>query len=454
MWHVRQWRPSPTLGLVVSAAFFALGVRESSLLGPWWLAASGIGWWVALRAVERRGVSNAHVVLGFVLLRAIAWVGAPATSGDVHRYAWEAEVWLAGANPWTSAPDAAELGALAAEHPELHARVEHRSIPAAYPPLAQALFVASTLAARGLAALELVPLDPARTLMLRALALAGDVAVFWALSRWLARNSRDPSALVAWAWCPLVALEFAGAGHFDSTAIAFAVLALTAPANVGARGRAWLLAAGAAIKFLPAVLAPFMAREFASVRDRRRALAWFAAASALFAAPLAWSWAGAPNASGLAVYAKSWESTSVLFRFLERPLWPVLPVGEVRFDAKLVARGIVLALWLALAVVLVRRRVDAREAAFALTCAFVLLSPTFHPWYATWIAPWIALRVRARDGFSNAFACLLAAAPLQYVVLARWRESGVWSEPVWLWPLMFGPFLFLLCRAALRARRP
>ncbi len=451
MWHERLWRPSPTLWLVVSAALFALGVREDTLGGPWWLVASGIGWCFALRAVEHRGVSKATVVLGFVLLRSIAWVGAPATSGDVHRYAWEAEVWLAGANPWTSAPDAAELSALALEHAELHARVEHRSIPAAYPPLAQALFVASTLAARGLAELELVPLDPARTLMLRLLALAGDAAVFWALSRWIERHSRDRGPLVAWAWCPLVALEFAGAGHFDSTAIAVAVLALTAPANVGARGRACLLAAGAAIKFLPAVLAPFMARELASARDRRRALAWFAAASALLAAPLVGSW-DAPNASGLAVYAKSWESTSVLFRFLERPLWPVLPVGEVRFDAKLVARAIVVVLWLSLALALLRRRADAREAAFALTGAFVLLSPTFHPWYAAWIAPWIALR--ARDEFSNAFACLLAAAPLQYVVLARWRESGVWSEPFWLWPLMFGPFLFLLCRAALRARRP
>jgi hypothetical protein len=468
---------SPTFWLGVTTVLFALGVHSMGArggatilaplrdrgfapadLGPVLLAASGIAWWLALRAAARVPVSKGRILAGFVLLRALSFAAAPDTSGDLHRYAWEAEVWLWGANPYVSAPDAPELAALAAEHSELHARVEHRAIPAAYPPLAQALFVASACAARGLAALSLVSLDDARPWLLRALALAGDVAVLLALARWLERNARPPTALVAWAWCPLVALEFAGAGHFDSAAIALAVFALTSAA-AGPRTRALALAAGAAIKLLPAAFAPFAVREYAAPRERRRMWLWFGAAFALSLAPLGWSWAVSSQPMGLAVYASTWESTSALFRFLERPLWPILPVGSSWLDAKLVARVAAFGLWIALAVRLARRRADSREAAFALGAAFVLLSPTFHPWYATWIAPWLVVRssapeAAARRGISSAFACLLAAAPLQYVVLVRWRSSGSWEEPIWLWPLMFGPCLFLLCSAALRARRP
>ena len=88
--------------------------------------------------------------------------------------------------------------------------------------------------------------------------------------------------------------------------------------------------------------------------------------------------------------------------------------------------------------VLWTKRCDALRAAFALIGLFLLLSPTLHPWYVTWIVPFLAFER------SRAAHWLVVVAPLSYVLLPRWVNEGVWSEPAWLWPVVALPLLGLL----------
>jgi len=441
------------LSCAVVLAAFTWGVAApAGAVRPLALVVAGLAWLNACSCAQRSAPSWRAVALGFALLRAVAWFAAPATSGDLWRYAWEAEVWLAGENPYLLAPSAPELASLATGLRELHGLVEHADIPAAYPPVAQLAFVAAALVARVLDAAALLEAPQAYALSLRALALAADVAVLLLLRRWLVATERPPAALVPWAWCPLLALEFAGAGHFDALAIALALAALGPVAGPPAL-RGALLALAAATKLLPAAFAPFTVER----AGRTRFLATFALVLALAAAPQALALVSAGSGAGLATYASVWESSSLLFRALERPLWPLLPSGSGWLDAKLVARALVVACWLGVLAALVRRRCAPERAALVLCGAFLLLSPTFHPWYAAWAAPWLVLRRVEREvplerALARGLALLLALAPAQYVVLESWRADGVWREPAWLAPLMFGPALCLLLHAVLRPR--
>ena len=76
--------------------------------------------------------------------------------------------------------------------------------------------------------------------------------------------------------------------------------------------------------------------------------------------------------------------------------------------------------------------------ATAVFAAFLVLTPTLHPWYLTWIVPFLALRQ------SRAWIWLAAVAPLLYWPLEGWRTEAVWHEPLWLWPLVAVPFWALL----------
>ena len=121
------------------------------------LLAGGVAWLAAV-ALARRGLGDLRVVVaGSIALRVIAFGGAPRLSDDVCRYVWEGEVVLEGASPYAFAPDdlqEPEIAELARRYPELRARVSHSEVPAAYPPVSQAIGTAAAALCR---ALDLAP---------------------------------------------------------------------------------------------------------------------------------------------------------------------------------------------------------------------------------------------------------------------------------------------------------
>jgi hypothetical protein len=138
--------------------------------------------------------------------------------------------------------------------------------------------------------------------------------------------------------------------------------------------------------------------------------------------------------AGLSEYGLRWEAASLVFRWLEAPFAAVLERDGTWSDPRRVARVIAALLWLAVAACAWFRVEDPVRATGVAIGAFLVLSPTLHPWYLAWIVPFVAVTGSA------AWLLLVALAPLLYWPLAGWHASGVWVEPGWLWPAVALPF--------------
>ncbi len=328
----------------------------------------GLVVWGLLVAVLRPAHPSVHALLvAAVLVRLPFLVAEPRWSDDVWRYVWEGQVWRAGFNPFTDAPDSPALVHL---RDAVWARVNHREVSTIYPPLAQALAAA-------------LPSVLAWKLVMGAC----DVGTAWILHR------RRVEAGWLWALLPLPALESAGSGHLEGAGLLCTALALA-----GWPAFTWL---GAMVKLLPGVLL---------VRAGWR------------------MWVAATIATGLALIPM-WSPT--LLRGFEtyRAVWayngsvyPLLCLVLDEPDARRVLQGVGVAV---VAGILWRSRDPGRIAVWTFG-AFVILSPTVHPWYVLW--PLLA----ALWNGQRAWTVLAVLVPLTYVVLGSYdAATSTWVEPAW-----------------------
>lgn len=411
--------------------------------------------WLGAVAIARTGAGDLRVVVvGAIALRLLALAGGPELSDDVYRYAWEGELVASGVSPYAHAPDAPELEVWRAARPELFERLNHPEVSAAYPPLAQGVFAAAWVAADALGAGDWWTVVS----LLRGLFALCDLLVLVPLVLLLRRRGQPEGLAVAWGWSPLVAVEFAGSGHFDSLGILLLVGALAlhpvaarrAPVP-GARelGALALLAAGTLVKLLPLCAAPFLARG----RGVWLRLGLFALLVAVGFAPFVWGLAGggAGLGRGLAEYGLRWEHSGLAHGHLEALLrWSGLANDGSLLDVRRVGRALVLAAWGALALDLLRRRVGAPEASGVLVGAFLVFTPTLHPWYLAWVLPFLALRPRASFLWLAASGVLLYWAPVQQALGAGYQVPLPYrvaiAAPFW--------FLLLVELASLRRAGP
>lgn len=380
-----------------------LGSVGAVVLG---IVALGALVWAAVSGVQRAPIG--WVVAVAAAVRAPYLLAPPTFSDDVYRYVWEGRVWAAGFNPFAMAPsDPALLGLRDA----VWARVNHPEVSSIYPPLAQAAFVV---------------LAPFGVLGWKVAAAAFDCGTAALLAR------RRPEAGWLWALLPLPALEAAGSGHLEAIGVFLLVAALDAAGRgrLGtARAAAW---AGAMVKLLPAAaLLPLL-------RTRRDWVLW-TGVSLLAALPLLGAGAGAVR--GFETYRATW-----LFNGSAYPLlaWVLsgLPGDPARWILQGVGAAVVgWALW--------RGRL-AERVALAATGAFVLLSPTVHPWYVLWV-----LAVALWTGVQTARPWVLAAVlvPGAYRVLGTLHD-GVWSEdPMTRWVIWL-PVWMVLVRTLVHRSNP
>ncbi len=411
------------------------------------------GW--AGAVVLSRGVRDSTAVLGTVLagalaLRLCALASQLDLSDDVQRYVWEGGLVAGGIDPYRHAPDSPELEVWRSRWPETWEQVDHRSVPSAYPPLAQLVHAALVRLAGG-------PEDHGRAVLwLRAFSAGCELLITWPLLVLLRARSLPLARVAVWAWSPLAALEFAGSGHGDALAILLAVAGLSVLVRSESRGaRAAhparehlgiaLLTGGAMAKLLPAAWLPFALRGVA--RPARGLLIALAVALALALGCLVLT-GGWPGLGGLGEYAFRWESFSLVFRWVERPLHEHFALDESWTDPRRIARALVLLAWFTLGVFAWTARLDPVRCAALLTGGFLVLTPTLHPWYLAWGLAFLVLFP------SRAWTVLLASSPLLYWPLERWREEHVWDEPCWLWPALAVPFFSLLALELVRRRSP
>ena len=176
------------------------------------------------------------IVAMAVAMRLLVVGEDPLLSTDIYRYVWDGRVQAAGINPYALVPADEALKSLrdAAIYPNIN-RADYAVT--AYPPVAQMFFFAVTRVSETLTAMRL--------------AMVGcEIAVVAVLIDLLRRLRLPVTAIVAWAWHPLVIWEIANNGHTDALMVALLMIGV------------WLLVrsrrvAGAVAVALAALVKPY-----------------------------------------------------------------------------------------------------------------------------------------------------------------------------------------------------
>ena len=347
---------------------------------------------------ERLPRAGLAVVAVACAARLVLLPAAPSLSGDIHRYLWEGRVLLHGGNPYRQSPDDPALEAL--RDPATHPHINHPELATIYPPLAEAGFA---LVAR---------ISPTVTAF-KAWAILHDIALVLVLLWWARRRGASAVPVIAYAWNPLVLVEYAGSGHNDPTALVWLAVAL-----VLARERpvasALALAAGALTKLAPLVALPFLFRCW-TWRARAMALILLAAGLGAYLALTR-----APG-SGLGAFWEAWSNNELAFHYLVRAT-----------GSHATARGVALALLAALLAWAFLRVGDETAAARLAARGSLLLSPVLHPWYLGWAllfepirpsAPWLLLSLTAVLNY-GVFATPAEGRSFHLPLAWRWVEYG------------------------------
>jgi hypothetical protein len=369
----------------------------------------------ALAVARARSVAVPHagrLVFGVALAARLALLPVtPTLSGDIYRYVWEGKVAAHGHDPYRRSPRDTTLAGL--RDRAIYPRINHPELATIYPPLSMAGFA---LVAR---------LSPSVWAM-KSWVVLHDLALVLLLIAWARARRAGPLAVIAYAWNPLVLVEYAGSGHNDPTAMVWLVAAMLWSERRPAVA-ALALAAGTLTKLAPLVALPFLLRRW-SWRARLVALAPIVAG-------LGWFWSRTRAAdSGLTAYGRTWANNELAFLYLSRLV-----------HDPLVARQATAALVVLTLAVLAWRGWDVpRATRFGMRAGF-LLSPVAHPWYLGWVlvleplapsAPWLLLSLTA---------------VLSYGVLAPPPEGGGFHLPLaWRW---FEYGVPLLLAAALAVAR-
>lgn len=378
------------------------------------VAALGVALWVEPRITPRW--STRSVLLVAALLRLCFLVRPPELSDDLYRYLWDAGSTLEGENPYALAPSA-----VVTDDPErsaLQRQVNHPELVTIYPPAAQLIFALARFAPAGLTGfkLVLVLLDLSACLvaatLLRALAL-------------------PPWRLALYAWHPLAVLEIAGSGHIDGAGVLLLLLSFSALVGSSSLRSGALagsaFAASVLTKLVPLTWVPFLL----AVAGRRRVVP-FCAVGLLTAAALIVPFLPEirHGLGTLSIYTQTWEFAGLAFRTLRR--WT--DSGELARRLLGCVFGVI---WIMVTLRMLRGRSDpttagsgrlrsALRASYLVTIAFLLLSPTLHPWYALYLAALLPF-VAGPAGFA-----LSGSVFFGYAVLPRFASTGEWIESDWI----------------------
>lgn len=392
------------------------------------LVPSALAAWLLPR-VPADGSTFLVVLLVAAGARAVFLPVDPGLSEDVYRYLWDGRVQVSGANPYGVAPEDPALDGVEAGIPHdarVRSRLNHPEISTVYPPLLQHWFALAARLAGGV-------------LVWKALLLIAELLVALLIVRALEHLGRDPRAVLLWLWHPLPVVEIAWNGHAEVLAVLpflwCAVLLLE-----GRRAVAGVALGGAiAAKLLPI--------GYGLVLLRRGGVAAGLAAVATvawLALPFAGVDLGAA-AAGLGEYAGSWYFNDLLFR----PLGALLGLDpEDRSAAGTGALRMGLAgAWVAVSVAVSGR--PPLVAALWTMGAFVLFSPTVHPWYLLWVLPFAAILG------DRAWWLLAGTVLVAYEVRIDFLRAGVWEESPWTRVFVYAAPLALMAWSLVKSiRRP
>lgn len=346
-------------------------------------------------------------------------------SDDVYRYHWEGKIQVSGFNPYVHPPAAPELEPL---RDEVWKSVAHAQVPSIYPPLMQQTFHLGALTGLGPRVFKLF-------------FAAFDLAAIWLIVQMIRLRGRDPSAVLVWAWSPLVIIEFAGMAHGMSMAVTFFLAGLwllegtpgngACPSSTGSTSCTTKHLTGAGVAFAASVLSHYFAGPLVmAVVCCRRLTNWkfwtaFLVPMALFFAMYAD--AGANIVTGFLHFSAQWRFNGSLFEIMAWLTGEPVPTREIAgVHVVYPAIKLISAATLVSVMALVAwQRSDTVRAAGWTAATVLLLSPTVHPWYVTWMAALGCVWFRWSWIVFSGLVMLSYAAKL-----AEW-QTGFWQETTW-----------------------
>ncbi len=387
------------------------------------------------------------VILIAIIIRLLFLFRHPELSDDIYRYLWDGATMLNGHNPYSLSPAAAQP--FDDEASRVLKLVNHPHLITIYPPAAQIVFAAGSLLGGYLG--------------LKSLLVALDIATCLIVVKVLSIQKLPASRAVLYAWHPLPVLEIASSGHVDGAAIFFMMLAILfliarlddKPA-LFIKDRFFAALAGLfflfalMVKLFPLVLFPAYLRLTGEKRKTSFILAIFAAGGAL-------SFPFLPDLFNmfdtLGVYLQNWEFAGFAYKTIQG----ATSSGPA---ARLILAAIFLIILAILyAALFLNKKNPAMnppqnslfqptlKTMYGITLAFLLLTPTLHPWYALYLACLLPF-------IPNAAGIVLSwAVFLSYRVLIPFALLGTWAENDSIPGLIWGATIAAMIVAALVKKR-
>ncbi|MGI9115338.1 MAG: hypothetical protein DLM52_02545 [Chthoniobacterales bacterium] len=368
-----------------------------------------------LAATEFTGAGKSALIVFWAVTIALRLLALPLTpSNEVWRYAADGAIQRIGFDPYQLTPDHPHL---AGAVPEL-ARVPHNDEPTAFTPGAELLF--GTIAASD------------SPLVFKIVFGLADLLSVALLLRCL-----DLKTAAWYAWNPLVAYSFAGAGHFDSVVLLALVALIVCLTRFESRSKRRLLLAvgaavslGIAIAIRPVLIVALLPCAFALRR-------YFPALLLALAVPVAAnSLFDFPRFTNLFGDFNHISRLNDLFWWLtEETVLPNWHQQHYRYD--------VVILIVAALTSIVFFRNWRRSLLWSLAVA-IILAPVLHAWYVTWILP-VATWRRA-----YAWHFLTVTIFAYYLFFNERLFALPWHADPWMRGIIVLPVLFALLMLALQ----
>jgi hypothetical protein len=390
---------------------------------------------VTIYAGERTAVSwsPAVIIAIAIVLRLIFLFRPSELSDDIYRYLWDGLQVLSGRNPYSTAPSNFQPQSEILSH--LLKRLNHPDFVTIYPPAAQIVFAVGALIGKGVFGIKL-------------LLIVIDIITCFMLIKLLSLLKLPAWRAVLYAWHPLPVIEIAASGHIDGAVLLFffiAMLFLVKQSEVYnpniyvntfsqlfSKPGLLLFIAGFAfsfafltkifpIVFLPALLISMRSRIIISF------MSGFLIGSIILILPFL------PDLKNmlitLNIYLQNWEFSGVLFRTLRQ----ITSSGNI---ARLILASVFILTTMFLCGMLwLKRERSPFNTLYHITLAFLLLTPTLHPWYALYLVCLFPF-VPGPAGLSLSWSIFLSyRVIIPYFFLGQWIEDEYTPALIWFAPV-------------------
>ena len=352
-----------------------------------------MAFFIYLAVVARIGKSPANVksfgiiMLFSILFRLILLPSVAIHESDFYRYLWDGKSFKNGINPFKYAPvevnsaraetnhEIKQLKGLRDKNPLYFERINHRGVPTIYPPVAQAVFAASSI------------IKEDSIFALKNIFVFFDILALVLIVLLLSHFKLNPSLAIVYGWSPLVLKEIANSGHYDSITIFLVLLSLYFLVKNKALAGSLSLAAAGLTKFYPALLFFLFIKRI----KIRHILVFMIGAIGMYVPFFIWGDAGIYKVfAGLGIYSQKWAYNGSLFVIIQSFLNMFhFRIISSFFLTKLITGFIFIMLLLYLAFKRNDGPLDLLKRTLFVLAALFLLNPVGEPWYFCWAIPFL-----------------------------------------------------------------